>query len=113
MKEYEDIFRVHKFHIGQFPHWQAKAKMNNTILCKQKKRSIVFPPSAERDILSYQKARVFEPSVGGTDRFCANLTLTKRPSAHSSRFDTLADKNQAKIDKKLGSNEARQEAREH
>ena len=54
------------------------------------------------DIAQYQQAGVFGPTIGGSDQFCANLTLTKRPSAHQSRFDTLADKNHKKIDKKLG-----------
>ena len=60
-----------------------------------------MPPQAARDISMYEEAGIFGPSISGADQFCANLTLTKRPTAHQSRFQTLADKNQNKIDKSL------------
>ena len=58
-----------------------------------------------QNIAQYQEAGVFGPTIGGSDQFCSNLTLTKRPSAHMSSFQTLADKNQNKIDKRLGQKE--------
>ena len=93
MQEYSSLFRRHKFQIGHFPHFRAEARMNETANCHQKKRPLIVPPQAARDIAQYQQAGVFGPTIGGSDQFCANLTLTKRPSAHQSRFDTLADKN--------------------
>ena len=55
-----------------------------------------------RDIAQYEEVGVFGPKIGGSDQFCANLLLTKRPNAHESRFHTLADKNQNKVENKLG-----------
>ena len=76
--------------------------MNETIKCHQKRRPLFVPPQAAREITQYEEAGVFGPTIGGSDQFCANLTLTKRPNAHESRFHTLADKNQNKVDNKLG-----------
>ena len=59
------------------------------------------PPQAAHDIAQYEENGVFGPTIGGSDQFCANLMLTKRPNAHESRFSTLADKNQNKVDRKL------------
>ena len=73
--------------------------MSNNMSCKQKRRPLSIPPSAVTDIEQYISAGVFQPSIGGADRFCANLTLMKKPSQKQSRFDTLADKNQARVDK--------------
>ena len=82
MIEYSSLFRRHKFQIGHFPHFRAEARMNETANCHQKKRPLLVPPQAARDIAQYQQAGVFGPTIGG--------------------FDTLADKNHKKIDKKLG-----------
>ena len=79
--------------------------MNEGVNCHQKRRPLFVPPQAARDIAQYQEAGVFGPTIGGSDQFCSNLTLTKRPSAHMSSFQTLADKNQNKIDKRLGQEE--------
>ena len=73
--------------------------MNDAMSCKQKRRPLSIPQSAVTDIEKYISAGVFQPSIGGADHYCANLTLTKRPSAHESRFDTLADKNQARVNR--------------
>ena len=54
-----------------------------------------------RDIAQYEEVGVFGPKIGGSDQFCANLLLTKRPNAHESRFHILADKNQNKVENKL------------
>ena len=84
--------------MGRFPHFRAEAKMNENINCHQKWRPMSVPQQAARDIAQYEEASVFGSTIGGADQFCSNLTLTKLPSAHQSRFQTLADKNQNEIE---------------
>ena len=105
MKEYSSLFRRNKFQVGGLPHFRAEARMNEGVNCHQKRRPLFVPPQAAHDIAQYQEAGVFGPTIGGSDQFCSNLMLTKRPSAHMSSFQTLADKNQNKIDKRLGQEE--------
>ena len=101
MKDHASLFRQHKFQVERFPHFHAEAKMNTRVNCNQKRRPLFVSLQAACDIAQYEEAGVFGPTIGGSDQFCSNLTLTKRPSAHMSRFQTLADKNQNKIDQRL------------
>ena len=49
------------------------------------------------DLNAYKAASVFIDSPGGSDKHCANITLTQRPSAKESKFATKADKNLEKV----------------
>ena len=49
------------------------------------------------DLNAYKAASVFIDSPGGSDRHCANITLTKRPTAKESKFATKADKKLEKV----------------
>ena len=93
LNEYQDIFSKHKHHIGNFPHFQASAIMDPSVSCKQRQRTRILPPSAMLDLNAYKKSNVFIDSIGGSDRYCSNITLTKRPTAKESKFTTKADKN--------------------
>ena len=67
--------------------------MDPSVSCKQRQRTRILPPSAMLDLNAYKESNVFIDSIGGSDCYCANITLTKRPTAKESKFATKADKN--------------------
>ena len=52
----------------------------------------MIPESAYLDLMKYKQSVVFCDSVSGADRYLANITLTRRPSARELKFSTKADK---------------------
>ena len=55
-----------------------------------------MPETAKQDLSKYYNSGLFSISTGGIDRYCCNITLTRRPSQKESKFSTKADKNIAK-----------------
>ena len=49
--------------------------------CKQKQRSRFLAAAALQDLEKYFQADVFGFSDWGKDKYCANITLTRRPQA--------------------------------
>ena len=52
-----------------------------------------MPQSAKNDISLYIANGVFKHATEGVDKYCCNITLTRRPQAKEERFQTKADKN--------------------
>ena len=86
------IFSTHKYSIGKFPYWKCSVKINPDINCRQKQRSKLIPESAYLDLMKYKNAGVFCDSPGGADKYLANITLTRRPSARKLKYSTKQDK---------------------
>ena len=56
--------------------------------------------------MKYKNAGVFCDSPGGADKYLANITLTRRPSARKVKYSTKADKYLLQLSSKSSSNEA-------
>jgi hypothetical protein len=95
VNRHEGLFSKNKHHLGRFTGFKAVAQMdvNSKINCRQPPRNRVLPPSCKADLLKYKKSGLFEHSTGGSDDYCANLTLVLRNQVKEQRSNTKADKN--------------------
>ena len=102
VNRHEGLFSKNKHHLGRFTGFKAVAQMdvNSKINCRQPPRNRVLPPSCKADLLKYKKSGLFEHSTGGSDDYCANLTLVLRNQVREQRSNTKADKNLHKNTKK-------------
>ena len=80
--------------MGKFKGFQAVALMNTSskINCKQVPRNRTLPKSCKRDLMNYLQSGLFEVSQGGSDTYCANITLVLRNQIKEQRCETKADK---------------------
>ena len=72
------LFSQHKHHIGSFNLFRVRAMINQDVNCRQKHRSKILPEGAKLDLNALRKSGVFQDANLGTDKFCANITLTVR-----------------------------------
>ena len=80
-RKYPDLYAKSKHDIGQFNRFEVHADIDQKLSCKQKQISRFLPAAALQDLDKYFKAHVFSFSDGGEDKYCANITSTRRPQA--------------------------------
>ena len=122
-ENYKQIFSTHKHSIRKFPYWKCSVKINQNINCRQKQCSKLIPKSAYLYLMKYKNACVFCGSLGAADKYLANNTLTRRPSAcelkHSMKADKYichkfqSNKNQIKLTSQVQTKTARNLNKKH
>ena len=66
----------------------------------------MIPESAYLDLMKYKNSGVFCDSKSGADKYLANITLTRRPSARELKLSTKADKYLSELSNKSDSKNA-------
>ena len=92
-RKYPDLYARSKHDIGMFNGFEVQADIDQSLNSKQKQRSRFLPVAALQDLEKYFQADVFSFSDGGEDKYCSNITLTRRPQAKEVNETTKADKN--------------------
>ena len=94
ISRHDKLFSRSKHHLGKFKGFQAVAHIDtkSKINCKQPPRNRILPKSCKRDLMKYLQSGLFEYSQGGSDTYCANITLVLRNQIKEQRCETKADK---------------------